>query len=147
MRGIDPSGIEGYDSVKAVQLVLPPPPAPIPKPPRQWSLSEDRLDTTSGRHILQFSQRGLDSSHTITATVTTGQPPYRRIAEASAQGDAQRISMDIGPLEAGLSLRLHLTVTQADGAAVIPLDYRFTGFTGLGWVEGALQPPLAADKR
>ena len=34
--------------------------------------------------------------------------------------------MDLGNLEPGAILRLDLTVTQTDGAKVIPLAYRFT---------------------
>ena len=136
IRGIDADGIEGYDSVKAVQVVLPPPPA---QPPTQWTLSGDRIDLVNGRHILQFSQMGLDASHTITATVTTTTPPYTRIAEATAKGDTPRVVMDLGNLEPGAVLRLDLTVTQADGAKVIPRAYQFTALSGWGWSEGALQ--------
>lgn len=49
VRGIDGDGIEGFDSVKPVQVLLPPPPE---LPPRQWTVSEDRLDLVNGRHIL-----------------------------------------------------------------------------------------------
>lgn len=136
IRGIDADGIEGYDSVKAVQVVVPPPPA---QPPRQWTLSGDRIDLVNGRHFLQFSQMGLDASHTITATLTTTTPPYTRIAETTARGDTPRVSMDLGNLEPGALLRLDLTVTQADGAKVIPLAYQFTALSGWGWSEGALQ--------
>ncbi len=136
IRGIDAAGIEGYDSVKAVQVVLPPPPA---QPPRQWTISADRIDLINGRHVLQFSQMGLDASHTIQATVTVNAPPYTRVAGATAQGDTPRISMDLGALEPGAVLRLDLTVTQADGAKVVPLAYRFTALSGWGWAEGALK--------
>ncbi len=136
IRGIDSSGIEGYDSAKAVQVVLPPPPFVAPT---QWSISADRIDVINGRHILQFSQLGLDASHTIVARVTTDGLPAVRLAEGSARGDTLRISMDLGYLEPGAQLLLNLTVTQADGAKVIPLTYRFASLGGWGWAEGTLK--------
>ncbi|MDR3452782.1 MAG: FecR domain-containing protein [Rhodoferax sp.] len=137
VRGIDASGIEGFDSVKAVQVVLRP---PVPQPPTPWRIGEDRLSVASGHQILQFSQVGLDASHTIVATVTADTPAATRIAQATARGDSPRITLDLGQLEAGTRYQLHLTVTQADGARVIPLDYRFVARDGWGWAEGTLQP-------
>ncbi|WP_309679163.1 FecR domain-containing protein [Polaromonas sp.] len=137
IRGIDAGGVEGFDSVRAVQVVLPPPPE---VPPTQWSLSNDRLDVANGRHVLQFSQMGLDASHTIHASVSADLPPYTPMAEASANGAVPRIALDLGILEPGARLRLNLTVTQADGAKVIPLAYLITGQSGWGWFEGVLQP-------
>ena len=139
VRGIDGSGIEGYDSAKAVQVVLPPPPALPFVPPKQWSISADRLDVVNGRHILQFSQMGLDASHTIAAKIITDGPPAVTLAQGSAKGDTLRISMDLGYLEPGALLLLDLTVTQADGARVIPLRYRFVSLGGWGWAEGTLK--------
>ena len=136
VRGIDAADIEGYDSVKAVQVVLPPPPA---QPPRQWTLNADRIDLVNGRHVLQFSQLGLDANHTIEATVSVNAPPYHRAAGAAASGDTPRITLDLGTLAPGAALRLDLTVTQSDGAKVVPLFYRFTALSGWGWAEGALQ--------
>ena len=141
IRGIDADGIEGYDSVKAVQVVLPPPPE---QPPRQWTVSADRLDLVNGRHILQFSQEGLDASHTIAAVVTPDMPPpHTRLAEATATGDKARIVLDLGYLAPDTTLVLRLTVTQADGAKVVPLTYRLRSLSGWGWTEGPLQlmPP------
>ena len=137
IRGIDADGIEGFDSVKPVQVLLPPPPE---QPPRQWTVSEDRLDLVNGRHILQFSQEGLDASHTITAIVTPDMPPpYTRLAEATATGDKARIVLDLGYLAPDTTLVLRLTVTQADGARVVPLTYRFRSLSGWGWTERPLQ--------
>ena len=136
VRGIDASGIEGYDAVKAVQVVLPPPPF---VPPTQWSISADRIDVINGRHILQFSQSGLDASHTIIARATTAGQPAVRLAEGSAKGDTPRVTMDLGYLEPGLQLLLNLTVIQSDGAKVIPLTYRFESLGGWGWAEGTLK--------
>jgi hypothetical protein len=137
IRGIDADGIEGYDSVKPVQVLLPPPPD---LPPRQWTVSEDRLDLVNGRHILQFSQEGLDASHTITAVVTPEmEPPTTRLAEATATGDKARTVFDLGYLAPDTTLVLRLTVKQADGATVVPLTYRFRSLSGWGWTERPLQ--------
>ncbi|MGB4116297.1 MAG: FecR domain-containing protein [Polaromonas sp.] len=135
VRGIDANGLEGYDSAKAVQVVLPPPPF---VPPTQWRINADRLDVVNGRHILQFSQDGLDGSHTINAKVSLNQPPATPLAEAKAKGDTARITLDLGYLAPGEQLRLSLTVTQADGAKVIPLTYIFTSLSGWSWSDGPL---------
>jgi len=136
VRGIDASGIEGYDSVKAVQVL---------QLPRRWSISQDRLDAVAGRHVLQFSPTGLDNSHTIVAEVTSGQPPYKRIAEVTAQGSRSRIFMDLGLLDPGAPMQLDLTVTQVDGEQVIPLIYRFAALGSWDQAEGSLQL-LTPDK-
>ena len=135
IRGIDSGGIEGYDSAKAVQVVLPPPPF---VPPKQWRISNDRIDVVNGRHILQFSQDGLDASHTITANVAVASSIDKPQSGAVAKGDVARTILDLGYLEPGLPMRLSLTVTQADGAKVIPLTYRFNSLDGWGWAEGTL---------
>ncbi len=136
IRGIDASGIEGYDSVKVVQVVL---------APRPWRVSQSRLDAVAGRHILQFSPQGLDGSHTIVATVTTDKPPYSRIAQSSATGNLPRISLDLGIPAAGGPLRLHLTVSQTEGETVSALTYRFETLGSWGQAEDPLQP-VTADK-
>ncbi len=136
VRGIDAAGIEGFDSAKAVQVVLPPPPF---VPPKQWSISGDRLDVTGGEHILQFSQMGLDASHLITAEVTLNAPPFASLGKASVKGDNSKIVMNLGYLPPGSELRLNLTVVQSDGAKVVPLTYRFTPLGSWGWAEGTLQ--------
>ena len=138
LRGIDGNFLEGYDSTKAVQIVLPPPPEP--GPPRQWTLSSDRLDIQSGRHYLQFVQSGLDSSHEINATVTKPGTPLTPLARVTARGSVPTIALDLGLLDAGVEYELRLEVTQADGAKVIPLAFKFTGISGWGWYEGILQP-------
>ena len=144
VRGINAAGIEGFDSAKAVQVVLPPPPFVAPK---QWSISSDRLDVTGGMHILQFSQLGLDASHTITAQVASSAPPFAVLGTATAKGDNTKIVMNLGFLAPGAELRLNLTVVQSDGAKVIPLAYRFTPLGNWGWAEGTLQSatPAAAN--
>ena len=135
VRGIDANGLEGYDSAKAVQVVLPPPPF---VPPTQWRINTDRLDVVNGRHILQFSQQGLDASHTINAKVSLNNSPATPLTEAKAKGDTARITLDLGHLAPGAQLRLSLTVTQADGAKVIPLTYIFTSLSGWSWSDGTL---------
>ena len=143
LRGIDGNFLEGYDSTKAVQIVLPPPPEP--GPPWQWTLSSDRLDIQSGRHFLQFVQSGLDSSHEINATVTKPGTPLTPLARVTARGSVSTIGLDLGLLEAGVEYELRLEVTQADGAKVIPLAFKLTGISGWGWYEGVLKP-LATSK-
>ena len=136
VRGIDAAGIEGYDTAKAVQVVLPPPPYVAPK---QWTISGDRLDVTAGGHILRFNQQGLDASHIITAEVTANTTLPASLATATASGDKANIIMDLGYLPPGTELRLNLTVVQSDGAKVIPLAYRFMPLAGWGWADGMLQ--------
>ena len=135
VRGIDANGLEGYDSAKAVQVVLPPPPF---VPPTQWRINTDRLDVVNGRHILQFSQQGLDASHTINAKVSLNNSPATPLTEAKAKGDTARITLDLGHLAPDTQLRLSLTVMQADGAKVIPLTYIFTSLSGWSWSDGPL---------
>lgn len=135
VRGIDADGVEGYDSVKTVQVVLPPLPL---VPPTQWRIDADRMDVVNGRHVLQFSQFGLDASHTILANVNLNQSPATALAETKAKGDIERITLDLGYLAPGEPLRLSLTVTQADGAKVIPLTYIFTSLSGWSWSDGPL---------
>jgi LysM repeat protein len=136
VRGIDAGGLEGYDSIKAVQVLLPPPPE---LPPRQWTISNDRIDLNNGRHILRFSQQGLDASHTIRAVVSAEGGSSAPLAEATARGDRAAIEFDLGYLEPGAPILLRLTVVQADGAKVVPLTYRFNALSGWGWAEGVLQ--------
>ena len=136
VRGIDAAGIEGYDTVKAVQVVLPPPPYVAPK---QWTISGDRLDVAGGEHILQFTQLGLDASHTITAEVALNTLPFAVLGKATARGNNAKIVMNLGALAPGAELLLNLIVVQSDGAKVIPLAYRFTPLGSWGWAEGTLQ--------
>ena len=123
-------------SPASAALILPPPPA---QPPRQWTRSADRIDLVKGCHVLQFSQLGLNASHTIEATVSVNALPHNRVAGATAPGDTSRITLDPGTLAPGASLRLDLTVMQSDGAKVVPLAYRFFALSGWGWAERALQ--------
>ena len=117
-------------------LMLPPPPV---QPPRQWTRSADRIDLVNGRHVLQFSQLGLDASHTVAATMSGNALPHNRVAGATAPRTTPRITSDPGTLAPGASLRLDLTVMQSDGAKVVPLAYRFFALSGWGWAESALQ--------
>jgi hypothetical protein len=136
IRGIDGSGIEGYDSVKVVKVF---------QPPRRWTVSQNRLESAAGRQLLQLSPAGLDNSHTIVARVTEGQAPNQRVAEVTANGSRPQISIDLGLLAPGVPLELQLTVTQADGEVVLPLTFRFTTLGSWERKDGALQP-VVSDK-
>jgi hypothetical protein len=138
LRGIDASGIEGYDSMKTVRVSLP--------PPRPWTVGTNRLDVNGGRHFLRFIQQGLDASDTITATVSREQaanasisttPPT--IAQDSASGGSAEIGLDLGLLDAGVPYLLRMTVARRDGTPVIALTYRFVGLSGSGWVRNTLE--------
>ncbi len=144
VRGIDAAGVEGYDTAKAVQVILPPPPYVAPK---QWTISGDRVDAYSGAHILQFNQLGLDASHTITAEVASSSPPFTVLGKATAKGDSAKIVLNLGYLAPGTELLVNLTVVQIDGAKVIPLAYRFSSLGGWGWAESTLQSVVPAGQK
>ena len=134
LRGIDAGGIEGYDSVKTVQVLLP--------PPRQWTVGANRIDVSGGRHVLRFLQQGLDASDTIAATVSREQAPntpLTTVPQASANGGSAEIGLDLGLLDAGVPYLLRMTVARPDGAPVIALTYRFVGLNGSGWVRDTLE--------
>lgn len=137
VRGIDANGLEGYDSVKMIQVLIPPAPA---QAPRQWLARADRLEVINGHHILQFEAQGLDASHVILATVKTEKPPYTRLAKALVSAGAGPVIMDLGELHANEKYQLNLTVAQEDGATLSPTDYRFEGLGAGGHVTGALRP-------
>lgn len=134
IRGIDGSGIEGYDSVKLVKVF---------QPPRRWTVSQNRLESSAGRQLLQLSPAGLDSTHTIVAKVTEGQAPNQRVAEVTANGSRPQISIDLGSRAPGVPLELELTVTQIDGEIVVPLTFRFTTLGSWERKDSALQPVVS----
>ena len=134
LRGIDAGGIEGYDSVKTVQVLLP--------PPRQWTVGANRIDVSGGRHVLRFLQQGLDASDTLAATVSREQAPntpLTTVPQASANAGSAEIGLDLGLLDAGVPYLLRMTVARRDGAPVIALTYRFVGLSGSGWVRDTLE--------
>ena len=131
IRGIDAVGIEGYDSVKMVRLAL--------APPRQWRIDNDRIDLSNGRHVLRFTQQGLGTENTITATVSQDQAPFTPTFESTIAAGADEVRLELGSLRAGVLYRLRMTVTQRDGAEVVPMTYRFVGLSGTGWVRDTLE--------
>ena len=131
IRGIDAVGIEGYDSVKTVRVAL--------APPRQWRIDSDRIDLNNGRHVLRFTQQGLGTENTITATVSQDQAPFTPIFESTINAGADEVRLELGNLQAGVLYRLQMTVTQRDAAEVVPLTYRFVGLSGTGWVRNTLE--------
>lgn len=131
IRGIDAIGIEGYDSVKTVKV--------SPPLPRQWTTRNDRIDVTNGRHVLRFTQQGLGTENTITATVSPDQAPFTPIFESTITAGADEVRLELGNLRAGVPYRLRMTVTQRDGADVVPLTYRFVALSGTGWVRDTLE--------
>ena len=131
LRGIDAGGIEGYDSVKTVQVRLP--------PPRQWTVGSNRIDVSGGRHVLRFLQQGLDASDTITATVSREQAPNPPVTQTSANADTAEIGLDLGMLDAGVPYLIRMTVARRDGTQVVPLMYRLVGLNGSGWVRDRLE--------
>ena len=131
IRGIDAVGIEGYDSVKTVKV--------SPPLPRQWTIRNDRIDVTNGRHVLRFTQQGLGTENTISATVSQDQAPFTPIFESTITAGADEVRLELGNLRPGVLYRLRMTVTQRDGAEVVPLTYRFVGLSGTGWVRDTLE--------
>ncbi len=131
IRGIDAVGIEGYDSVKMVRLVL--------APPRQWRIDNDRIDLNDGRHVLRITHQGLGTDNTITATVSQDQAPFIPIYESTMLAGTGDVLLELGSLREGVMYRLRMTVTQPDGAKAAPLTYRFVGLSGMGWVTDTLE--------
>jgi hypothetical protein len=131
VRGIDADGIEGFDSVKAVQLAL----APL----RSWRIATERLDVDSGRHALRFVQEGLQNGDAITATLSLARTPSAPIAQATVGASNGEALLDLGTLQAGTVYLLEMSVLQNEGAAGISRTYRFTALSGSGWVRGTLE--------
>ncbi len=131
IRGIDADGIEGFDSVKAVQLAL--------APPRNWRIASERLDVSNGRHVLRFVQEGLQSGDAITATLSRADTPAVPIAQAIVGASASEALLDLGTLQAGTAYLLQMMVLQEEGSAGATRTYRFTALNGSGWVRGTLE--------
>ena len=131
IRGIDAVGIEGYDSVKSVRVAL--------APPHQWRIDNDRIDLNNGRHVLRFTQQGLNADHTVTASVSAEQAPSTTIVETTVVASANEVQLDLGNLQAGARYLLRMTVVQRDGSEVVALTYRFVGLSGSGWVRNTLE--------
>ena len=136
VRSIRDDGIEGYDTVKLVQVMVPPQPG---QPARQWTITGDALEMTDGKQVLRFGHSGLDISHAVVASVKLARPPFTRIGRAVFKGDVQDIRIELGALEANEPLELNLTVAQQDGALVFPVDYAFAALATPGRADGALK--------
>lgn len=59
--------------------------------------------------------------------------------------DGGPIHFNLGPLQAGESYLLNVTVTQADGATLSPSNYRFEGLPAGGHAEAPLQPVASEE--
>ena len=136
VRSIRDDGIEGYDTVKVVQVMIPPQPG---QPARQWTITGDVLEMIDGKHVLRFGHAGLDSSHAVIASVKLARPPFTRIGRAIFKGDVQDIRIDLGALEPNEPLELNLTVAQQDGALLFPVDYAFDALAAAGRAAGAVK--------
>ena len=136
VRSIRDDGIEGYDTVKVVQVMIPAQPG---QPARQWTITGDVLEMIDGKQVLRFGHAGLDISHAVVASVKLARPPFTRIGRAVFKGDVQDIRIELGALEANEPLELNLTVAQQDGALVFPVDYAFAAMATAGRADGSLK--------
>ena len=136
VRSVRDDGIEGYDAVKVVQVMIPPQPG---QPPRQWTISGDILEMVEGKQVLRFGHTGLDASHAVVASVKLARPPFTRVGRAVFKGDVQDIRIELGALEPSEPLELNLTVAQQDGALVFPVDYAFTSLATAARADGSLK--------
>ncbi len=136
IRSIRDDSIEGYDTVRIVQVMIPVQPG---QPARQWTLTGDTLEMMDGKQTLRFGHMGLDDSHAVVASVKLARPPFTRIGRAVFKGDVQDIRIELGALDANEPLELNLTVAQQDGAVVFPVDYAFSALTAAGRADGALK--------
>ena len=136
VRSIRDDAIEGYDTVKVVQVMIPPQPG---QPPRQWTITGDALEMIDGKQVLRFGHAGLDISHAVVASVKLARPPFTRAGRAVFKGDVQDIRIELGSLEPNEPLELNLTVAQQDGALVFPVDYAFASLVTAGRTDGSLK--------
>jgi hypothetical protein len=131
VRGIDPAGLEGFDSLKPVQIAM--------ALPRAWRIGSDLIEIAGGEQRLSFVPQGLDASHRLTAQVSregTGAGP---VAQVEASGDADMVRIDLGSLDPDSAYLLRITVVQTGGAEVLPMTYRFRSLAGSGWVRDTLE--------
>ena len=135
VRSIRDDGIEGYDTTKVVQVMIPLQPG---QPARQWSVTGNVLEMADGQQVLRFSHTGLDASHAVVASVKLARPPFTRIEKAVFKGDVQDIRMALGVREPNEPLELNLTVAQQDGALVFPVDYAFAALATAAPADGSL---------
>lgn len=136
VRGIDADTLEGFNASTSLQVMLVASPG---QAPAEWLARNDRLDVVNGEHVLQFDPQGLDHSHAVLASVVVNRPPYLRVAKALVKPDGGPISLPMGPLQAGESYWLNVTVTQADGATLTPSNYQFEGLAANGHADAPLR--------
>ncbi len=136
VRGIDAGGIEGYDSVKRVEVRL--------APTRRWSLNSDRLDVDgNSRHLLRVAPADLEAGDTVTALLaeeTGSAAPTELVPVGRAVVGSGDIAFEMGTLRPGASYRLRLAVEQPSGAETVPLEFRFKALAGSGWLRNTLEP-------
>ena len=136
IRSIRDDSIEGYDTVRVVQVMIPPQPF---QPSRQWTITGNALEMMDGKQALRFGHTGLDASHAVVASVKLARPPFTRIGRAVFKGDVQEIQIELGTLEPNEPLELNLTVAQQDGAIVFPVDYAFSALATAGRGDSVLK--------
>lgn len=136
VRSIRDDGIEGYDTVKLVQVMIPPQPG---QPPQQWTITGDVLEMMDGKQVLRFGHTGLDITHAVVASVKLARAPFTRVGRAVFKGDVQDIRIELGALDPNEVLELNLTVAQQDGALVFPVDYAFAAMAAAGRADGSLK--------
>lgn len=131
VRGIDSSGLEGFDSLLPIRIAM--------ALPRTWRIGSDLIEIAGGRQRLSFVPEGLDATHRLTAKVSREQAPGVTIAQSDASGNADAVRLDLGLIEPDSAHLLQITVVQNDGAEVLPMTYRFRSLSGSGWVRDTLQ--------
>lgn len=131
VRGIDPSGLEGFDSLMPIQIAM--------ALPRTWRIGSDLIEIAGGQQRLSFVPEGMDATHRLTAQVSREQAPGITIAQAEASGNAEVVRLNLGQIEPDSTYLLRITVIQNDGAEVLPMTYRFRSLSGSGWVRDTLQ--------
>ena len=131
VRGIDPSGLEGFDSLKPIQISM--------AQPRTWGIGSDLIEIAGGQQRLSFVPAGLNATHRLTAQVSREQAPGITIAQAESSGNVDAVRLDLGLIEPDSTYLLRITVVQNDGAEVLPMTYRFRSLSGSGWVRDTLQ--------
>jgi hypothetical protein len=133
VRAIDGAGLEGFDSMKTIQVSL--------APPRSWRITSDRLDVADSRHVLRLTQEGLLQGDVITATLSRAETSAAAtpLALGTVRAGTDEARLDLGRLVPGAAYELQLTVQQSEGVAGRTLTYRLTGQSGSGWVRDTLQ--------
>ena len=142
VRGIDADTLEGFNADTRLHVMLPGNPGQAPV---QWTARHAQLDVVNGQHVLRFDPQGLEPSHALLATVKINRAPYLRVAKTLVKPDGGPIHFNLGPLQAGESYLLNVTVTQADGATLSPSNYRFEGLPAGGHAEAPLQPVASEE--